>query len=52
MIDSFATTVSIGVAGRGLNKEKIDAIFEGADKALYYAKANGRNCIMNLETAS
>ena len=50
--NSFATTVSIGVGSRGRDKEKIDAIFERADKALYYAKANGRNCIMNLQAVS
>lgn len=50
--ESFATTVSIGVGSRGRDKEKVDAIFERADKALYYAKAKGRNCIINLQAAN
>lgn len=43
--DSQATqvTVSIGIALATPAMEKIDAIIEQADRALYQAKANGRN---------
>lgn len=49
----IVTTVSIGVGTRTLSqREQSNDLFEQADKALYYAKAAGRNCIMNLPIAS
>lgn len=42
-------TVSIGIGTRDFcKKEHITDLFERADQALYFAKANGRNCTMNI----
>jgi diguanylate cyclase (GGDEF)-like protein len=45
----LAVTVSMGVAASAKDKAHPDAIVQAADKALYRAKANGRN---RIETAS
>jgi diguanylate cyclase (GGDEF)-like protein len=45
----FTVTVSMGVAASVKNKVHPDTIVQAADKALYSAKANGRN---RIETAS
>jgi diguanylate cyclase (GGDEF)-like protein len=45
----LSVTVSMGVAASVKNKVHPDAIVQAADKALYRAKANGRN---RIETAS
>jgi len=46
---SLSVTVSIGVAGSARKGADPDSVLQAADKALYRAKANGRN---RLETAS
>lgn len=48
-IRPLSVTVSIGVAGSAGDASDPDIIMQSADKALYRAKANGRN---RLETAS
>ena len=40
-------TVSIGIASLNSSDEAVDAIIEKADKALYKAKQNGRNCVIS-----
>jgi GGDEF domain-containing protein len=47
--DVLSVTVSIGVAGSSKVKAAPDTVLQSADKALYRAKANGRN---RLETTS
>lgn len=43
----LATTVSIGVSTRKSgHQEHIDTLFDRADRALYKAKTQGRNCVM------
>ncbi|MGB8062114.1 MAG: GGDEF domain-containing protein, partial [Candidatus Sulfotelmatobacter sp.] len=46
---SLSVTVSIGVATSSRQDDEPDSVLKAADKALYRAKANGRN---RLETAS
>lgn len=43
-------TVSIGVASHVRN-ESIESFFDRADKALYQAKTNGRNCVVKAQNA-
>jgi GGDEF domain-containing protein len=45
----LSVTVSIGVATSGKEKSTPDLVLQAADKALYHAKANGRN---RIETAT
>jgi diguanylate cyclase (GGDEF)-like protein len=47
--DMLSVTVSIGIASSSKLKAAPDAVLKSADKALYRAKANGRN---RVETAS
>lgn len=50
--DCVSPTVSIGIGTREFGKkEQISDLFDRADQALYLAKANGRNCTINLRTA-
>ena len=44
-------TVSIGVAVLGHNMATLDALIRAADRALYAAKNNGRNCVVNGNAA-
>jgi len=46
---STSVTVSIGVASSAKRQSDPDAVLQAADKALYRAKANGRN---RVETAT
>lgn len=43
---TFSATISMGIAeiGHTLNNESVENIIQRADKALYEAKADGRNC--------
>lgn len=41
----FGVTVSIGVAIRFSNETETEQLLERADRALYQAKAGGRNCV-------
>ena len=45
----LSVTVSIGVAASGKERSSPDLVLQAADKALYRAKANGRN---RIETAT
>lgn len=47
---AVAVTVSFGVASHE-GHESPDAMIQAADKALYRAKANGRNCVKGAETS-
>lgn len=44
-------TVSLGVASFCPNADTAQSLFEKADKALYKAKADGRNCVRTLSAA-
>lgn len=47
--DTISPTVSIGIGTRSTGeREQICDIFERADKALYRAKTQGRNCTMDI----
>ncbi len=46
---SFRVTASIGIASATASMSGIDALMRNADKALYQAKANGRNAIAAFE---
>jgi diguanylate cyclase (GGDEF)-like protein len=48
-LDGLSVTVSIGVAEPGAKHREVDQVIAAADKALYRAKAKGRN---RVETAS
>ncbi|MDH5423598.1 MAG: diguanylate cyclase [Gammaproteobacteria bacterium] len=43
-------TVSIGVAIVGKTTDKIDNLLSSADKALYKAKASGRDCVRSFDS--
>ena len=45
-------TISIGVAAYTEDMSGIDDLLRNADKALYYAKNNGRNCVMKYKEIS
>jgi diguanylate cyclase (GGDEF)-like protein len=44
-------TASIGVAGRGDAEETLDELFSRADRAMYRAKASGKNRVMLADAA-
>ena len=44
-------TVSVGIAGNNRNKMTADEVVRAADKALYRAKAFGRNCTVAGDAA-
>ena len=46
----FNTTCSIGVANYDERCESCEQLFSQADAALYQAKANGRNCVVNYSS--
>ncbi|HSW64277.1 MAG TPA: sensor domain-containing diguanylate cyclase [Dissulfurispiraceae bacterium] len=48
--DPFGITISVGIAELRSKPEEssIESVVQRADKALYMAKANGRNCIVTL----
>lgn len=46
-VKKMSITLSIGVARGHTMTESFQTIFERADKALYQAKAQGKNCIVN-----
>jgi diguanylate cyclase (GGDEF)-like protein len=43
---SCALTISVGVASIGADEETIEHLIERADRALYRAKAGGRNRVV------
>ncbi|TYL46574.1 diguanylate cyclase [Marinomonas sp. IMCC 4694] len=45
-------TVSMGVCSRGDTDNSVDELLNKADKALYRAKAAGKNCVFTLELYS
>jgi diguanylate cyclase len=49
---TFHATVSIGVAQLGENDSSFDVMFSNADRALYQAKAGGRNRVCVAEEAT
>ena len=48
MPNGIPITVSIGIAELNLNGENFDELLARADKAVYQAKDNGRNCVVSL----
>jgi diguanylate cyclase (GGDEF)-like protein len=42
----FKVTVSIGIAAASVSMSGIDVLMRAADQALYQAKAQGRNCVV------
>ena len=44
--ESVNITFSAGVAEYGRDGETLDDLLKNADRALYYAKANGRSCVI------
>lgn len=45
-------TVSLGISSRGETDSSVDELLNMADKALYRAKAAGKNCVFTLEFCS
>lgn len=50
---SLRTTVSVGVAEREADCDNLDILIDHADRAMYFAKKDGRNCVRTwpVETA-
>lgn len=46
----FSITASIGVAAWGADEASIDPVLARADKGLYAAKGQGRNCVVTAES--
>jgi polar amino acid transport system substrate-binding protein len=46
---SFSITISLGATEVLENDRNVDSAIDRADKALYKAKENGRNCVMTYE---
>ena len=47
-----ACTVSIGIAGHPADGNTLDAVVARADRAMYQAKRQGRNCVVQFDLAS
>jgi diguanylate cyclase (GGDEF)-like protein len=43
-------TISLGIAGLSTECRDYDSLFAGGDRALYHAKASGRNCARTYES--
>src|SRR3990172_3359004 len=48
----IACTVSIGIAGHPADGNTLDAVVARADRAMYQAKRQGRNCVVQFDLAS
>ena len=44
--ESVNISFSAGIAEYGVDGETLDELLKNADRALYYAKANGRSCVI------
>jgi len=44
--------VSIGIAGHPADGNTLDAVVARADRAMYQAKRQGRNCVVQFDLAS
>ncbi|TYC83709.1 GGDEF domain-containing protein [Acetobacterium wieringae] len=49
---TFHVTVSIGIAKKNELGQTLNALIHMADKALYQAKDNGRNCVVEFTSES
>lgn len=47
--EHVVTTPSIGIAEITTSDETLESVLERADKALYHAKASGRNCVVSID---
>ncbi len=45
----YSVTVSVGIASRSKDMQHHEAIMKAADKAVYKAKAEGKNCVRSYE---
>ncbi|MPW30192.1 bacteriohemerythrin [Agarivorans sp. B2Z047] len=48
----YSVTVSVGIASRSKDMQHHEAIMKAADKAVYKAKAEGKNCVRSYEDVS
>ena len=44
--ESVNISFSAGIAEYGVDGKTLDELLKNADRALYYAKANGRSCVI------
>ena len=49
-LEAIQVTISIGIAHFPLDGNTPEAVMEAADRALYAAKAAGRNCVIEAST--
>jgi hemerythrin len=50
--DFWAGSISVGAAARVPSMTNAEALLKAADQGVYIAKADGRNCVISVQTAS